>query len=55
MDIEGCGGVGSDDRIRMTKSPLQPKIEEMPLDPAIAVHGIFEEIQIVNFEDSLAG
>ena len=55
MDIEGCGGVGCDDRIRMTKSPFQPKAEEMPLDPAITMLGIFEEIQFVNFEDGLAG
>ena len=55
MDIEGCGGVGCDDCIRMTKSPFQPEAEEMPLDPAIGMLRVFEEIQFVNFEDGLAG
>ena len=54
MDVEGGGGVASDDSIRMTKSPFQPYVEEMSLDPAIAVLGILEKIQFVDLKNYLA-
>ena len=38
----------------MYKSPLKPLAEEVPLDPTIAVLGIFEKIQIVHLEYCLA-
>ena len=54
MDVEGGGGVASDDSIRMTKSPFQPEVEKMPLDPAITMLGILKKIQFVDLKNYLA-
>jgi hypothetical protein len=55
MDVEGSGGISGNDCIRMTKSPFQPDVEEMSLDPTVAVFRVFEEIQFVNLQGRLAG
>ena len=55
MDVEGCGRIAGDDDVGVAESPFQPDVEEMSLDPAIAVLGILEEFELVDFEDRFAG
>ena len=50
MDVEGCGRIAGDDDVGISESPFQPDVEEMSLDPAIAVLGILEKIQFVNLK-----
>ena len=54
MDVEGCGRIASDDDVGVAESPFQPYVEEMSLDPAIAVLGILEKIQFVDLKNYLA-
>lgn len=41
MDVEGCGGVAGNDDVGIFQGPFQPLVEEMALDPAVAVLWIF--------------
>lgn len=54
VDVEGGDGVASDDYVRVFEGPFQPDVEEMSLDPAVAMLGIFEEIELVNLKGSFA-
>lgn len=54
VDIEGCGLVSCDYGFRMLQCPLQPLVEEMSLDPSIAVLWIFEELQVIYLKSYLA-
>ena len=54
VDVEGGDGVASDDYVRVFESPFQPDVEEMSLDPAVAVLGILEELEFVNLKGSFA-
>ena len=54
MDVEGCDRIAGDDDVGVAESPFQPDVEEMSLDPAIAVLGILEKIQFVDLKNYLA-
>ena len=54
MDVEGRGRIAGDDDVGISESPFQPDVEEMSLDPAIAVLGILEKIQFVDLKNYLA-
>ena len=54
VDVEGCDGVAGDDCVRIAEGPFQPDVEEVSLDPAVAVLGILEEIEFVNLKGSFA-
>ena len=54
VDVEGCDRIAGDDDVGVAESPFQPYVEEMSLDPAIAVLGILEKIQFVDLKNYLA-
>ena len=54
VDIEGGCGVSCDDFVRVFESPFQPLIEEMALDPAVAVLWVFQEFELIDFDGCLA-
>ena len=54
MDIEGCGWVSGNNDVGIFQGPFQPLVEEMPLEPAVTVLWIFEEVKLVNLDGCLA-
>ena len=55
MDVEGCDWVSGNNDVGIFEGPFQPDAKEMPLDPSIAVLGVFEELQLVDLDGCLAG
>ena len=55
MDVEGCFPVGCDYDIRVSQSPFQPVMADVPLEPVEAVFRILQKLQVIDFQHYPAG